>query len=136
MVFILFSVHEDLPFQQGLKLPPNFSNVTYEDHSTFNPPLCHPEPYDAARVTMYPKDQVYADMGMGIEHSIEEIRARRYANKNLSNSRLTVGHTETQQAIQSILGEVMQEDVVEDRVKIDLGVQNAPHLSMQEVQDR
>lgn len=124
-----------MPAQQGIRLPLNFVTVSYEDHSTFNPPLCLPEPYDPVRVTMYPKDKVYGEVNK--EYSIEEIRARRYLNKSrLSNSRLVVGPTETQQAIQSILGEVMQEDVEEDRVKIDLGVHNEQHLSMQQIQDR
>lgn len=89
---------------------------------------------------MYPKNKVYEDMARGVEYSIEELRARRYLNKssqsNNNNSRLVVGHNETQQAIQSILGEVMQEDGEEARVKVDLGVQNEQHLSMQEIQDR
>lgn len=95
---------------------------------------------------MYPKDKVYQDMAMGMEYSIEEIRARRYMNRrslsinntnnNNNNSRLTVGHTETQQAIQSILGEVMQQDDDDDRVKVNLGVQNEQQLSMQEIQNR
>lgn len=94
---------------------------------------------------MYPKDKVYQDMSMGVEYSIEEIRARRYMNRRSlssnntnsnNNSRLTVGHTETQQAIQSILGEVMQQDEDDDRVKVNLGVQNEQQLSMQEIQNR
>lgn len=89
---------------------------------------------------MYPKDKVYQEMGMGMEYSIEEIRARRYMNRRPSNtnsnSRLTVGHTETEQAIQSILGEVMQQDEEDDKVKVNLGVENEQQLSMQEIQER
>lgn len=63
-----------------------------------------------------------------------------YMNRpRASTSRLVVGPTETQQAIQSILGEVMQQDEEEeqeDRVKIDVGVHNEQQLSMQQIQER
>lgn len=132
-----FLVHEDVPAQQGIRLPLKFFAVTQEDHSTFIPPLYHPEPDDPARIAMYPKDKVYAEMINNKEYSIEEIRARRYLNQQrLSSSRLVVGPTETQQAVQSIVGEVMQADDEEDRVKIDLGIHNNQHLSMQEIQER
>lgn len=93
---------------------------------------------------MYPKNKVYGETDK--EYSIEEIRASRY--KNQPSSRLIVGPTETQQAIQSILSDPMQQsmndeefqslDGVEDKqeVTVDVGVHNEQHLSMQEIQDR
>lgn len=125
-----------MPSEQGIKLPPNFVTSTNEDHTTFILPLCYPEPFDATKISMYPKNKVYEELESGVEYSIEEIRARRYINRRLSNNRLTVGHAETQQAIQSILGEVKQNNDEEDKVKVDVAVRNESHLSMQETQER
>lgn len=118
-----------------MKLPDEFADRNYDDYSEFKLPLCYPEPHDPARVHMYPKSKVYAEPYT--EYSIEEIKAQGYLNR--VPNRLTVGHTETQQAIQSILGEEMQEDDFVDgaeRAKIDLRVQNEQILTMQEMQHR
>lgn len=59
---------------------------------------------------MYPKALVYRDMG--IEYSLEEIRATR--RRQEAEHRLSIANIETQQAVESILGDPMQQSLHED----------------------
>lgn len=155
---VVFLVHIDddddvIPVYEGLKLPKDFFPVTHEDLSTYHPPLCYPEPEDPTKIPMYPKALVYGEPG--VEYSIEEIKALRLSKK-AKNHRFNVTETETQQAIQSILGDPMQQSVHEDEkayqnvasgsnvfqnasasdICVNLGVKNDSHLSMQQIQDK
>lgn len=95
-------VSEPLSIKEGIKLPSTFVPVTYEDFSNWKIPLFYPNPEDSKLVPKYPKAKVYPN-SIGTEYSLEELRALRYLKS--PKSRRVVPQIETEQAVQSILGE-------------------------------
>ncbi|XP_025830575.1 probable inactive serine/threonine-protein kinase bub1 isoform X4 [Agrilus planipennis] len=118
-----FTVHEDIIdlHSIGIKLPDEFYPVSHEDFSNWNPPLAYFEPEDPSRIPMYPKSKVYANPKG--EVSIEEVRATKYKVKGNCN-RLNISHSETNEAIQSILGD----GVINQKVPFQEHQQQQQHI--------
>ncbi|XP_017776519.1 PREDICTED: mitotic checkpoint serine/threonine-protein kinase BUB1-like [Nicrophorus vespilloides] len=106
-----FTVHEDdgndSPESLGIRLPTNFFPVTHQDFSEWKVSICFPDPDDPNKIPMYCKTEVYIDPMT--EYSPEEVRARRY----LIRSRLSNPYMETEQAVQSIMGDEMDHSMQE-----------------------
>lgn len=71
-------------------MPPrvNFPPKTLEDFSDYQVALCFAEPEDPTKIPMYPKSKVYSSQQT--EFSLEEIRAFRYINRDVSNCNVAV----------------------------------------------